>query len=88
MSLSARYAWAMLLLRIYEVLPLVCPRCGGAMRILALVTGRHGAARPRAPGGSRKALTAVALAGAAGGVFAWDGDSGVDQRTAYADEPW
>jgi len=26
-----RYAWALLLARIYEVLPLVCPRCGGAM---------------------------------------------------------
>ncbi|MBM4119195.1 hypothetical protein FJ251_15950, partial [bacterium] len=33
-----RYAWAMLLARIYEVLPLVCPRCGSAMRILAFVT--------------------------------------------------
>ncbi len=35
---TAHYAWAMLLARIYEVLPPVCPRCGGAMRILAFVS--------------------------------------------------
>lgn len=35
---AARYAWAMLLARIYEVLPLVCPNCGGAMRIIAFIT--------------------------------------------------
>jgi hypothetical protein len=35
---AARYPWAMLLARIYEVLPLVFPRCSGAMRILAFVT--------------------------------------------------
>ncbi len=35
---AARYAWALLLARIYEVLPLLCPRCGGAMRIIAFIT--------------------------------------------------
>jgi len=35
---AARYAWALLLARIYEVFPLLCPRCGGAMRIIAFVT--------------------------------------------------
>ncbi len=35
---AARYAWALLLARIYEVFPLVCPTCGGAMRILAFIT--------------------------------------------------
>ena len=35
---AARYAWALLLARIYEVLPLICPRCGGAMRIIAFIT--------------------------------------------------
>ena len=30
--------WAMLLARIYEVFPLVCPHCGAPMRILAFVT--------------------------------------------------
>ncbi len=31
------YAWALLLARIYEVLPLVCPRCGGEMQIIAFI---------------------------------------------------
>jgi hypothetical protein len=34
---AARYAWALLLARIYEVFPLVCPRCGGEMRIIAFI---------------------------------------------------
>ena len=35
---AARYAWALWLARIYEVFPLVCPICGGAMRIIAFIT--------------------------------------------------
>ena len=35
---SVPYTWAMLLARIYESLPLVCPRCGNAMRIIAFIT--------------------------------------------------
>ena len=35
---AARYAWALLLARIDEVLPLLCPRCGGEMRIIAFLT--------------------------------------------------
>ena len=35
---AVRYAWAMLLARIYEVFPLVCPRCGAEMRIIAFIT--------------------------------------------------
>ena len=43
---AARYAWALLLARIYdqrkspwdEVLPLLCPKCGGEMRIIAFIT--------------------------------------------------
>jgi len=34
---AARYAWALLLARIYEVFPLICPRCGGEMRIIAFI---------------------------------------------------
>ncbi len=34
----ARYAWAVLLARIDEVFPLVCPRFGGERRIIAFVT--------------------------------------------------
>ena len=28
--------WAMLLARIYDVFPLVCPQCGGSMRVLSV----------------------------------------------------
>ena len=34
----ARIRWAVLLARIYWVLPLMCPACGGEMRILAFLT--------------------------------------------------
>ena len=37
----AHYLWAVLIARIYEVFPLLCPICGGQMRIIAFVT--HGA---------------------------------------------
>ena len=32
--------WAALLARIYEVFPLVCPRCGGEVRLIAFLTER------------------------------------------------
>ncbi|MDA0330300.1 MAG: IS91 family transposase, partial [Gemmatimonadetes bacterium] len=35
---AARIRWAVLLARIYDVLPLLCPACGGEMRILAFLT--------------------------------------------------
>ena len=35
---AARYAWALRLARIYAVLPLLCPKCGGEIRIIAFVT--------------------------------------------------
>jgi hypothetical protein len=34
----AHYLWAVLIARIYEVFPLVCPICGGQMRIIAFIT--------------------------------------------------
>ncbi len=34
----AHYLWAVLIARIYEVFPLMCPLCGGQMRILAFIT--------------------------------------------------
>ena len=37
-SRSGRMLWAQLLARIYEVLPLLCPACGGEMRIISFVT--------------------------------------------------
>ena len=35
---EARRRWAELLRRLFEVEPLACPRCGGAMRIVAFIT--------------------------------------------------
>jgi len=35
---AARYRWAELLRRIYEVDPLACPRCSAPMRIAAVIT--------------------------------------------------
>ena len=35
---SSHYLWAVLIARIYEVFPLVCPICGGPMRIIAFIT--------------------------------------------------
>ena len=34
---AARYVWALLLARNDEVLPLLCPKCGGDMRIIAFI---------------------------------------------------
>ncbi len=34
----ARYLWAMLLARLFEARPLVCPNCGANMRIIAFIT--------------------------------------------------
>ncbi len=34
----ARYLWAMLLARLYESTPLVCPNCKADMRIIAFIT--------------------------------------------------
>jgi hypothetical protein len=34
---AAKRAWARLIKQVYEVDPLVCPRCAGAMRIIAFI---------------------------------------------------
>ena len=34
----AHYLWAVLIARIYEVFPLLCPICGGQVRIIAFIT--------------------------------------------------
>ncbi len=34
----SHYLWAALIARIYEVFPLICPNCGGQMRIIAFIT--------------------------------------------------
>ena len=35
---KAHYLWAVLIARIYEVFPLLCPLCGGQMRLIAFTT--------------------------------------------------
>ena len=34
----AHYLWAVLIARIYEVFPLLCPLCSGQMRLIAFIT--------------------------------------------------
>ena len=57
---ALRRSWAQLIKRVYEVDPLLCPSCGGEMRIIAFITDhdvvdailRHLAkARPKSPRG-------------------------------------
>jgi hypothetical protein len=36
---AARDAWALLLGRIHEPFPLLCPHCGSEMRLIAFITG-------------------------------------------------
>ena len=35
--MEARRSWARLIRQVYEVDPLVCPRCGGTMKVLAVI---------------------------------------------------
>ena len=35
---QAHYLWAVLIARIYKVFPLLCPICGGQMRLIAFIT--------------------------------------------------
>jgi hypothetical protein len=37
---NARRRWAELLRRVYEVDPLVCPKCGGQMKVIGFITQR------------------------------------------------
>ena len=54
---AARYLWAALMARIYEVFPLLCPQCGGQMNLIAFITDgpevrktlTHIGAEPEAP---------------------------------------
>ena len=38
MPFYAASLWAMLIARIYDVFPLVCPQCGGELKIVAFLT--------------------------------------------------
>ena len=54
---AARYLWAALMARIYQVIPLLCPQCGGQMNLIAFITEgpevrkilTHIGAEPEAP---------------------------------------
>ena len=54
---AARYLWAALIARIYEVFPLLCPQCGGQMNLIAFITDgpevrkilKHIGVEPEAP---------------------------------------
>jgi hypothetical protein len=35
---ASRLCWAMLLARLYEIFPLLCPRCSSAMKVVAFIT--------------------------------------------------
>jgi hypothetical protein len=35
---ACRSAWARLIAKVYEIDPLVCPRCGSEMRLIAVIT--------------------------------------------------
>ena len=37
----ARRRWAILIQRVYEVDPLICPKCGGTMKILSFIEARQ-----------------------------------------------
>ena len=39
---QARRHWARLIQRVYQVESLVCPKCGGRMKIMALIEARQG----------------------------------------------
>ncbi len=43
------YLWAALLARIYECFPLLCPRCGNEMRLIAFITEPASATAPALP---------------------------------------
>jgi len=40
-SKASLYRWAMLLARIFEVFPLICPKCEAPMRIISFIQDRH-----------------------------------------------
>ena len=52
---ACRSAWARLLAQVYEIDPLLCPRCGSQMRLIAVITDPQGGALRR-PAEVRKIL--------------------------------
>jgi hypothetical protein len=44
-SAERRAAWAWLIAKVYEADPMVCPRCGSPMKVLAVITDRSEVAK-------------------------------------------
>lgn len=40
-SQQTKSAWARMIQKVYEVDPLVCPKCGETMRVLSVITDRQ-----------------------------------------------
>jgi hypothetical protein len=90
---AERYAWALLLARIHDCLPLVCPRCGHSMRIVAFVTEGEQVRRILTHVGEPATPPALVPSRAPPqGEFGWEEDPGggedFDQRTEFSEEPW
>jgi hypothetical protein len=82
-------AWALLLARIYDVLPLVCPRCGQAMKILAFVTESASVRRILEHAGEAVRPPPLAPSRAPPqGELAWGQADDFDQRTPYSEDTW
>jgi hypothetical protein len=60
---ESRSTWARLIAQVYEVDPLVCPRCSAAMRILAVNQRTAGGPEDPAPPGEDRPLTTGVRAG-------------------------
>lgn len=85
---AERTAWALLLARTYEVLPLVCPRCGQTMRLVAFVTEGASARRILQHVGETAEPPALAPSRAPPvEEFEWDQEAAedVDPRTAQSE---
>jgi len=86
-----RYIWAMLLARIYDVLPLVCPGCGQAMRLVAFITEPGPLRRILAHMGEPVRPPPLSPSRAPPqGEFSWDqgGGDDFDQRTEHSESSW
>ena len=85
------YRWAMLLARIYDVLPLICPRCGQAMRLVAFIMDPIEIRRILTHVGEPVRPLVLSPARAPPqGELQWDqgGGDDFDQRTEHSEAPW
>jgi hypothetical protein len=90
-SRGEHYVWAMLLARIYDCLPLLCKRCGQAMKILAFVTEASQVRRILEHVGEPAMPLPLAPSRAPPQMdFSYDQDLSdhFDQRSKHGDETW